>query len=105
MLLAVAESSPNPSRQYSKRQTRGEEIEKCLDEGLEPTYHFSIFNLKVLYRFVECLICQKAFSDQLHLQRYQDHLYCMKKCQIFHVDGIKFSFESPAYLLTSVLAA
>ena len=34
---------PNPSRQYSKRQTRGEEIEKCLDEGLEPTYYFSIF--------------------------------------------------------------
>ena len=36
---------PNPSRQYSKRQTRGEEIEKCLDEGLEPTYYFSIFNI------------------------------------------------------------
>ena len=35
---------PNPSCQYSKRQTRGEEIEKCLDEGLEPTYYFSIFN-------------------------------------------------------------
>ena len=34
---------PNPSRQYSKRQTRGEEIEKCLDGGLEPTYYFSIF--------------------------------------------------------------
>ena len=34
---------PNPSRPYSKRQTRGEEIEKCLDGGLEPTYHFSIF--------------------------------------------------------------
>ena len=33
----------NPSRQYSKRQTRGEEIEKCLDGGLEPTYYFSIF--------------------------------------------------------------
>ena len=30
--------------QYSKRKTRGEEIEKCLDEGLEPTYYFSIFN-------------------------------------------------------------
>ena len=34
----------NPSRQYSKRQTRDEEIEKCLDEALEPTYYFSIFN-------------------------------------------------------------
>ena len=34
---------PNPSRQYSKRQTRGEEIEKCLDGSLEPTYYFSIF--------------------------------------------------------------
>ena len=29
---------------YSKRQTRGEGIEKCLDEGLEPTYHSNIFN-------------------------------------------------------------
>ena len=36
---------PNPPWQYNKRQTRVEEIEKCLDEGLEPTYHFSIFNL------------------------------------------------------------
>ena len=27
----------------SKHQTRGEEIEKCLDGGLEPTYYFSIF--------------------------------------------------------------
>ena len=35
---------PIPSRQYSKRQTRGEEIEKCLDGGLEPSYYFSIFN-------------------------------------------------------------
>ena len=34
---------PDPSWQYSKCQTRGEEIEKCLDGGLEPTYHFSIF--------------------------------------------------------------
>ena len=34
----------NPSWQYSKRQTRGEEIEKCLYRDLEPTYHFSIFN-------------------------------------------------------------
>ena len=33
----------NPSQQYSKCQTRGEEIEKCLDEGLEQTYYFSIF--------------------------------------------------------------
>ena len=31
-------------RSHSKRQTRGEEIEKCLDEGLEPTYYFSIFS-------------------------------------------------------------
>ena len=28
---------PNPSQQHSKCQTRGEEIEKCLDGGLEPT--------------------------------------------------------------------
>ena len=35
---------PNFSRQYSKRQTRCEEIEKCLDEGLEPIYYFSIFS-------------------------------------------------------------
>ena len=33
---------PNPSRQYSIRQTRGEEIEKCQGGGLDPTYYFSI---------------------------------------------------------------
>ena len=35
----------NPSRLYSKQQTRGEEKEKCLDEVLEPTYYFSIFSI------------------------------------------------------------
>ena len=30
---------PIPPQQYSKRQTRGEEVETCLDEGLEPTYY------------------------------------------------------------------
>ena len=29
----------NPSRQYSKHQTRPEELERCLDKGLEPTYY------------------------------------------------------------------
>ena len=38
----------NPSQQYSKCQNRGEEIEKCLDEGLEPTYHFSIFRMDIV---------------------------------------------------------
>ena len=37
---------PNPW-QYSKRQTRAQEIEKCLDEALEPIYHFSIFNTNI----------------------------------------------------------
>ena len=43
---------PNPSRQYSKRQTRGEEIKKCLDGVFEPTYYFSIFSFahSSLYR-------------------------------------------------------
>ena len=35
---------PNPPQQYSKHQTRDEEIEKCIDGGLEPTYYFRIFN-------------------------------------------------------------
>ena len=30
-------------RQYSKHKTRGEEKEKCLDEGLESAYYFSVF--------------------------------------------------------------
>ena len=34
---------PNPSQQCSKHQTRGEDIEKSLNEGLEPTYYSSIF--------------------------------------------------------------
>ena len=33
----------NPPQQYCKRRTRGEDIEKCLDEGLEPTYYSRIF--------------------------------------------------------------
>ena len=33
----------NPSQHYSKRQTRGEEIEKCLNGDLEPSYYLSIF--------------------------------------------------------------
>ena len=38
---------PNPSLQYSKCQTRCEEIEKCLDGGSEPTYYFSIFDIRI----------------------------------------------------------
>ena len=34
---------PHPSQQYSKCHTRVEEIEKCLDEGLELTYYSGIF--------------------------------------------------------------
>ena len=37
--------------QYSKGQTRGEEIEKCVDEGLEPTYYFSIFDSNKNFSF------------------------------------------------------
>ena len=39
---------PNPSCQYSKRQTRAKEMEKCLDECLEPTHYFSIFSARVI---------------------------------------------------------
>ena len=35
---------PNSPQQYSKCQIRGEEIEKCLDEGFEPTYNLSTFS-------------------------------------------------------------
>ena len=31
-----------------QHKTRAEEIGKCLDEGLEPTYHFSIFHYRKL---------------------------------------------------------
>ena len=34
----------NPPQQFGTLQTRAEEIGKCLDEGLQPTYHFSIFS-------------------------------------------------------------
>ena len=40
---------PNLPWQYSKRHTRAQETEKCLDEGLEPTYSFSIFNAEFLH--------------------------------------------------------
>ena len=41
-------------------RTGNEEIEKCLDEGLEPTYYFSIFTFFLpkyglfLHEIVEC---------------------------------------------------
>ena len=34
---------PNLLYQYNKCQTRAQKIEKCPDESLELTYHFSIF--------------------------------------------------------------
>ena len=52
-------------RQYSKRQTRGVEIEKCLDENLEPTYHFSNFNRItqfLIYISYNCLSKFKVFE-------------------------------------------
>ena len=43
---ADAKSPRDPPRQYSKCQTRGDEIQKCLDKGLEPTNFFSINGLE-----------------------------------------------------------
>ena len=42
----------NPSQQYSKRQTRGEQLGKCPDEGLEPTYYFRIIAPRPLFSFL-----------------------------------------------------
>ena len=56
----LMQNLPNLPWQYSRCQTKGEEIEKCLEEGLGPTYHFSTFShtnteldkvLLVLYKF------------------------------------------------------
>ena len=49
----------NPPWQYSKHQTRAKEIEKCLDEGLETTYYFSIFILANIG-------AQHALGSQVH---------------------------------------
>ena len=46
----------NPPQQYSKRQTRADEIEKCQNEGLEPTYH-SLVPLTIFLQL----------TDQTHL--------------------------------------
>ena len=37
----------NPPWQYSKYQTRAEQIKKCLYEGLESTYHSDTFTLAI----------------------------------------------------------
>ena len=34
----------NPPWQYNKHQTTVEELEKCLDESVELTYYFGIFD-------------------------------------------------------------
>ena len=58
--LRVMQIFQNPPWQYSKHQTRAVEIEKCLDEGLETTYYFSIFTFSLpkyglfLHEIVEC---------------------------------------------------
>ena len=39
---SVDVQSSKPPWKYSKCQTRAEDIEKCLDEGLDPTYYSSI---------------------------------------------------------------
>ena len=38
---------PNPPRQYSKQQTRGGEIKKCLNEGLEQTDYLCYQNISL----------------------------------------------------------
>ena len=45
---------PNFSKLFFSVQTRGEEIEKCQDGRLEPTYHFSIFkgNNKLVWKML-----------------------------------------------------
>ena len=43
----------NPRRKNAKRKTRADEIEKCLDEGLEPTHDFSIFICLVLIQLLK----------------------------------------------------
>ena len=48
MVISCCTIFLNPTRLYNKRQTIADEIEKCLDEGLEPNYHFSIFNHKIV---------------------------------------------------------
>ena len=62
---------PNPSQQHSKRQTRGEEIVKCLHGSLEPTYNFSIFS-KIhncsCFKFMLCTFEKMKYSS-----------YCIKK--------------------------
>ena len=40
---------PNQSEQYSKCQIRAKEIKKCLDEGLEPSYHLSTFSCNIVF--------------------------------------------------------
>lgn len=48
----------NPPRQFGKHQTRAEQIEKCLVESLEPTYHLSIFMLDIkIHYFVDSHLC------------------------------------------------
>ena len=37
----------NPPQQYSKHLTRGEKVEKCQDEALEPIYYFSAFRISI----------------------------------------------------------
>ena len=53
---------------YSKRQTRDHEVGRCLDEGLEPTYHFSILKHEHPFKFMQCLEIQNHTSQHFTMK-------------------------------------
>ena len=72
---------PKPSRQYSKRQTRGEEIEKCLDGGLEPTYYFSIFrsnNSTLISQEVHIKLCIETLATTIESIFWHIYACCVQ---------------------------
>ena len=78
---------PNPSRQYSKHH---DEMEKCLDEGLEPTYYFSIFDIS-LHLIIKCLL--SFYSRAGTLYKYYVHLAQSRDVQICQFHGRRAVIE------------
>ena len=64
---------PNPTWEYTRGQTIAEEEEKCVDEGLEPTYYLTIFMMNKQMCHILFLIKLQLVStyDIVNFQLFQ----------------------------------
>ena len=69
-VVSCCEIFRNPPQHYSKCLTRADQIGKCLDEGLEPTYYLSIFANAHNRRIYPYIHFEKKSCDKLKIPAY-----------------------------------